>query len=397
MDAVRVYLDHAATAPVRPEALAAYTGALASRGNPSSLHADGQSAREIVESGREAIARALGADPVEVVLTGGGTESVNLGIQGLFRARRAADRRRNRIVVPRAEHSATIDTVEWLAAHEGAELRWVDVDGEGRIRTDRLAVAVDEDPGAVALVTALWANNEVGTLQPVAEIVALAEREGIPVHLDAVAALGQTPVDFAASGAAALSVSGHKVGAPIGTGALLVRRDATIEPILHGGGQQRGRSGTEDPAGAAALGAALSAAVDELPGAAERMTALRERLVAEATRIPGVVLHGARSERLPGNANLGVAGAEGESLLFLLDAAGISASTGAACRAGVAEPSHVLLAMSLDEAAARSALRISMGPETVDADVDALLAVLPGAVETARRAFRGATPERTRA
>jgi cysteine desulfurase len=380
-----VYLDHAATSPLRPEVLEAYTAALGVVGNPSSIHGAGQAARALLEDGREQIAASLGADAVEVVLTGGGTEAVNLGIKGLFWARVSTNRRR--IIVPMAEHHATIDSVEWLAAHEGAILDWIEVDAVGRIRLDALEAALAVSTGStgesdVALVTALWANNEVGTLQPVAEIVAAAARYGVPVHLDAIAAYGSVPIDFHASGAAALSVSAHKIGGPVGVGALLVARSATVEPLLHGGNQQRARSGTQDAAGAAAFGVAAGLAHPSL-------AALRDRLVRGIQdSVEGAVLRGDPDPagRLPGNAHFTFEGCEGDSLLYLLDVAGFAVSTGSACQAGVPEASHVLLAMGLSEADARGALRFTLGPDTTAAEIDALLEALPGVVAQARAA-----------
>lgn len=376
-----VYLDHAATTPMPDEVLAAYTDALRLVGNPASIHGAGQTARELLETGREAIARAVGADPVEVVLTSGGTESINLAVKGMFWARE-----RPRIIAPLGEHHATLDTVEWLARHEGARVDWVELDDEGRIRLDALAAALAIEPDEVALVTALWANNEVGTLQPAAELVQLAHRYGVPVHLDAVAAFGQVPIDVHAVGADAVSLSAHKVGGPVGVGALVLARTAHLEPLLHGGDQQRGRSGTQDAAGALAFGVAATRAVAELPLA--RVAALRDRLVAGVlATVDGAVLRGAPGEgRLPGNAHFTFAGADGDALLYLLDAAGIAVSTGSACQAGVPELSHVLLAMGVPEAEARGALRITLGHDTSDADVDALLAALPDAVARARAA-----------
>jgi cysteine desulfurase len=384
-----VYLDHAATSPMPDEVLAAYVDALRVVGNPSSIHGAGQSARELLETGREQVARALGADPVEVVLTSGGTESINLAVKGMFWARNAGAHR-PRLIAPLGEHHATLDAVEWLARHEGARVDWIELDGDGRIRLDALAAALAVDPDEVALVTAMWANNEVGTLQPVAEIVELAHRYGVPVHLDAVAAFGQVPVDVHAVGADAVSVSAHKVGGPVGAGSLVLARTATVEPLLHGGDQQRGRSGTQDAAGAVAFGVAATRAVAELPLA--RIAALRDRLVAGVLdAVEGAKLRGAPGEgRVPGNAHFTFAGADGDALLYLLDASGIAVSTGSACQAGVPELSHVLLAMGVPESEARGALRITLGHDSSDADVDAVLVALPDAVARARVAAAAA-------
>ena len=371
-----VYLDHAATTPILPEALAAFTAALGTVGNPSSIHSAGQQAKMLLEDGRAAVAASLDADPVEVVFTSGGTESINLAVKGLFWARQQ-DRPRPRIVVPGGEHHATVDTVEWLERHEGAVVDVVPLDAQGRVDLAGLEARL-ADASDVALVTFLWANNEVGTIQPVARIVELAHAAGVPVHSDAVAAYGQVPVSFAASGLDALSVSAHKVGGPVGIGALVLGRKATVEPLIHGGGQQRQvRSGTQDAPAAAAFG--VAAAVPHAP-----VTAMRDRLIAGVqAAVPSAVLMGDPADRLPGNAHFTVPGCEGDSLLFLLDAAGVAVSTGSACQAGVPEASHVLLAMGLSEQDARGALRITLGHTTTDADVDAFLAALPDAVARA--------------
>ncbi|ROR33009.1 cysteine desulfurase [Curtobacterium sp. JUb34] len=377
-----VYLDHAATTPILPEALAAFTDALGTVGNPSSIHSAGQRAKMLLEDGRAAVARSLDADTVEVVFTSGGTESINLAVKGLFWARQR-DRARPRIVVPGGEHHATVDTLTWLEAHEGAVIDVVPLDAQGRVDLAgleaRLASADD-----VALVTFLWANNEVGTIQPVSRIVDLAHAAGVPVHSDAVAAYGQVPVSFAASGLDALSVSAHKVGGPVGIGALVLGRKATVEPLIHGGGQQRQvRSGTQDAPAAAAFGvAATMVAAEPMPHPS--LVALRDRLVAGVrAAVPSAVLMGDPDDRLPGNAHFTFPGCEGDSLLFLLDAAGVAVSTGSACQAGVPEASHVLLAMGLSEQDARGALRITLGHTSTDADVDAFLAALPDAVARA--------------
>ncbi|QCR43769.1 cysteine desulfurase NifS [Curtobacterium sp. SGAir0471] len=374
-----VYLDHAATTPILPAALAAFTEALATVGNPSSIHSAGQHAKMLLEDGRAAVARSLDAEPVEVVFTSGGTESINLAIKGLYWARQQ-DRPRPRIVVPAGEHHATVDTVEWLERHEGAVVDVVPLDAQGRVDTAGLEARL-ADASDVALVTFLWANNEVGTLQPVTRIVELAHAAGVPVHSDAVAAYGQVPVSFAASGLDALSVSAHKIGGPVGIGALVLGRRATVEPLIHGGGQQRQvRSGTQDAPAAAAFGVAAAAGLHDA-------SALRDRLVAGVLEaVPSAVLMGDPVDRLPGNAHFTFPGCEGDSLLFLLDAAGVAVSTGSACQAGVPEASHVLLGMGLTEDEARGALRITLGHTSTDADVDAFLTALPDAVARASRA-----------
>ena len=383
-----VYLDHAASTPMLPEAIAAHVGALNTVGNPSSIHSQGQNARRMLEEARERVAAAVGADTIEVVFTSGGTEAVNLGVKGLFWARNA-DGERPRILVTAAEHHATIDTVEWLENHEDAVIDWIEVDSDGGVSVDAMALAMGPD---VALITMLAANNEVGTLQPVAEIAALAAAAGIPVHVDAVSAFGHIRLDFHELGIAAMSISAHKIGGPFGIGALVVARTASVTPLLHGGSQQRGlRSGTQDVPAAVSFGVAAAIGAGADSGAvspeSDRRRALRDRLIAGVrAAVPQAVLRGHSSLRLDSNAHFTFPGCEGDSLLFLLDAAGISVSTGSACQAGVARASHVLLAMGLDEADARGAIRMSIGHSTTGADVDALLAALPGAVERATRA-----------
>jgi cysteine desulfurase len=379
---VPIYLDHAATSPMPADVLAAYVDALTVVGNPASIHSQGQNAKRMLEEARERIARSVGADSVEVTLTGGGTEAVNLAIKGLYWARNSTGAR-PRILVPEGEHHATMDAIEWLEKHESAVIEWIPLDSLGRVSLSALEAALGDD---VALVTALWANNEVGTIQPVREIAALAAAHGVPVHLDAIAAYGYVPIDFHAVGVAALSISAHKIGGPVGAGALLIARSATVVPLLHGGNQQRARSGTQDAAGAVAFGLAAERATADLEGQATRLRVVRDRLVGGIrSAVPSAVYRGDPSSagRLPGNAHFTFPGCEGDSLLFLLDVAGFSVSTGSACQAGVPEASHVLTAMGLSEADARGALRFTLGHDTTDAEVDALVAALPAAVSRA--------------
>jgi cysteine desulfurase len=386
---VPVYLDHAATTPISPEALAALTRELSRTGNPSSLHTAGRRARRVVEDGRETLAAAAGAHPSEVIFTSGGTEADNLAVKGLFWARRDADARRTRILCSAVEHHAVQDTVEWLERHEGASVTWLPVNADGVVRLEVLEAELQRDPDSVALVTVMWANNEVGTIQPVPEVVALAHAHGIPVHSDAVQAFGSLPVDFHASGLDAMSVSGHKIGGPVGVGALFLGRSIKLTPVQHGGGQERDvRSGTLDTASISAFAAAAEAAVRGLDQEAGRLSALRDRLIdGVQAAVPDAVLRGAPGAgRLPGNAHFTFPGCEGDSLLFLLDLAGVESSTGSACTAGVPRPSHVLLAMGLDEETARGAQRFSLGHASTEGDVDTLLKVLPDAYAQARQA-----------
>lgn len=383
------YLDHAATTPIAAEALAALTRELARTGNPSSLHGAGRRARRSVEDARETIASAAGAHPSEVIFTSGGTEADNLAVKGLYWSRHGDDPRRRRILCTAVEHHAVLDTVEWLERHEGAEVSWLPVDPEGVLDLEAFQAELLRDPESIALVTVMWANNEVGSIQPVRRVAELCRAAGVPVHSDAVQAFGSVPVDFRASGLDAMSISGHKIGGPVGVGALILGRAVKLTPVQHGGGQERDvRSGTLDTASIAAFAAAAEAAAKNLSAESARIAALRDRLIAGVQEaVPSAVLRGAPGPgRLPGNAHFTFPGCEGDSLLFLLDLAGVESSTGSACTAGVPRPSHVLLAMGLDEETARGAQRFTLGHPSTDEDVDALLAALPGAYARARQA-----------
>ena len=399
------YLDHAATTPMLTEALEAYVAAARDVGNPSSLHAAGRHARRLVEESRERIAAALGARPSEVVFTSGGTESDNLATKGIFWARRSGSR--NRVVASAVEHHAVLDAVHWLGTHEGAAVSALPVDGAGRVSPDGLAELLDRHRGQIAVISVQWANNEVGTVQPVPELARLAADAGVPFHTDAVQAVGQIPVDFAASGAAALTLTGHKLGGPVGVGALLLSRDVPCTPLVHGGGQERAIAAafrtTRGPVARGlnlftnyvnvAFAVAVETAVKNQQESAHRVAALRDDLVARVRHaIPDVIYNGDPANRLPGNAHFSFPGCEGDALLLLLDAQGIFCSTGSACSAGVAQPSHVLLAMGADDDRARSSLRFTLGHTSTAADVDALLAALPAAVDRARRAIAWKTP-----
>ena len=383
-----VYLDHAATTPMHPAAIEAMAAVLATVGNASSLHGTGRAARRRMEESRETLAKLLGARPSEVVFTAGGTESDNLAVKGIYWARRDADPRRRRIVTTAVEHHAVLDSVEWLAKHEGAEVTWLPTASDGSVAPAALREAL-QDHDDVALVSVMWANNEVGTIMSLAELASVAAEFDVPTHSDAVQAVGQIPVDFAASGLSAMSIAAHKFGGPTGVGALLLRRDTACVPLLHGGGQERDvRSGTPDVAGAVAMARAAEVAIEGMETTGARVQALRDRLVdGVLSSIDDVHLNGATgAQRLPGNAHFTFRGCEGDSLLMLLDAKGIECSTGSACTAGVAQPSHVLMAMGADPTSARGSLRLSFGHTSVDADVDAALEVLPAAVDRARQA-----------
>jgi cysteine desulfurase len=383
-----VYLDHAATTPMRPEAVAAMTEELGQVGNPSSLHAAGRRARRVVEESREQLAEVFGARPSEIFFTSGGTEADNLAVKGLYWARRSDGRLR--VLTTSVEHHAVLDSVRWLEEAQGAEAVWLITGTDGLVRPDALRAAIAQAPEQAAVVSVMWANNEVGAIQPVRELAAVAHEYGVPFHTDAVQAAAQLPVDFAASGADALTVTGHKLGGPVGAGALILARGAAPVPVLHGGGQERDiRSGTLDAPAIRAFAVAAEACARQRADEAERVGALRGDLVRQVlAAVPDAVLNGPPSgpDRLPGNAHFSFPGCEGDALLMLLDANGIACSTGSACTAGVAEPSHVLLAMGADDSRARGSLRFSLGHTSTSRDVDALGLVIGEVVERARRA-----------
>ncbi len=364
------YLDYAATAPLRPEALAAMQRQWSQVGNPSSLHTAGRAARRVVEESREQIAALIAAKPADIVFTSGGTEADNLGLKGIAMASS-----KRRLLVGAAEHHAVLDPAAALAG-QGFQVDYLPVDALGRIDVDYLADALSDD---VALVAVMWANNEVGTIQPIDEVARLCRRHHVPLHSDAVQVLGQLDLDV--SGVTSVAISAHKVGGPVGVGALVLDRNQAVSPLLHGGGQERDvRSGTVDAAGIAGFAAALAAPkVDVRP--------LRDDLIRQVmVTVPDAVLNGDPVERLPNNAHFSFPGCPGDALLMLLDAQGVAVSTGSACTAGIPQPSHVLMAMGADEDLAGSSLRFSLGWASSQSDVDALAAALPQAVERARRA-----------
>ena len=403
-----VYLDHASTTPMLPEAVDAYVRAASQCGNASSLHASGRKARRVAEEARELIAQHLGARPSEVIFTGGGTESDNLAVKGIYWSRVARDAARTVVLCSAVEHHAVLDAVMWLASHHGAEVRLLPVDDCGRVDSQVFRDALERNAGRVALATVMWANNEVGAVQPIPEFAAIAAEHGVPLHTDAVQAVGQIPVSFAASGAAALTMTGHKIGGPHRVGALLLGRDVSCTPLLHGGGQERSiHSGTLDVPGVAALAAAVELAVGEQVDYAKRLQGLRDSLIVGLrAAVPDVIVNGPwsglapgrdldsdmveTSDRLPGNVHVSFPGCEGDALLMLLDAVGIDCSTGSACTAGVAQPSHVLLAMGADPVCARSSLRFSLGHTSTMDDVSALLSAIGPAVARARQATKAA-------
>ncbi|MBD8507540.1 cysteine desulfurase [Hoyosella sp. G463] len=397
-----VYLDHAAATPMRPAAIDAMAKGFAVTGNAASVHRSGRVARRLVEESREAIAGALGARPSEVIFTAGGTESDNLAIKGLFWARRAEDPRRRRVLIGSTEHHAVLDAAQWLVEQQGAEITWIPVTSTGIITPGALREAIGNDASSVALISIMWANNEVGSINPMPELAAVAAEAGLPMHSDAVQAAGSLRCDFAASGLAALTLTAHKLGGPHGAGALLLRRDVACQPLQHGGGHERDvRSGTPDVAAVLGMAATLEQVADERSAEHARLAALRDRLREGIMGIdPTAIINGPTSHdaALPTILNATFPGCEGDSLLMLMDAHGVECSTGSACTAGVARASHVLVAMGMDARIARGTLRFSLGHPSSVADVDRALEVLPQAVERARMAGLAstATAERTK-
>ncbi|MFT3661634.1 MAG: cysteine desulfurase family protein [Gordonia sp. (in: high G+C Gram-positive bacteria)] len=381
-----VYLDNAASTAIVPAAVAAMTAAWAQPGNPMSLHGAGRQARRTLEESRESIARSVGARPSEVLFTAGGTESDNLALKGIYAARHAQDRRRRRIVISAVEHHAVLDPAESLVAGSGAELVILPVDRAGRVNPADLRAELEAHADEVALISVMWANNEVGALQPIAELAATAREFGVPMHSDAIAAVGHVPVDFTASRLSALSLAAHKFGGPQGTGALVLGRDVAVAPLQHGGGHERDlRAGTQDVAGAAGMAAALRLAVDRLEEDTAAVIAVRDRLLAALARVDGTTVNSS-TDGVPGIVHVSFAGCQGDSLLMLLDAKGVECSTGSACTSGVASASHVLLAMGLGRSAARGSLRFSLGPANTVAEIDYLASILDEVCDRAQAA-----------
>lgn len=378
------YLDHAATTPVLPEVREAMFACLDGElGNPSSTHAFGRRAKAVVEEARERVARAVGASPAEIYFTGGGTEADNLALKGAVRKRRGNG---NHLVVAAFEHHAVLDVAGWLQ-EQGLELTFVAPEPSGVVRPEAVAAAVRATTLVVAVMTV---NNEIGTIQPVPEIVA-AVREVNPnavVHTDAVQALGNIPVDLHAWGVDLAAFAAHKIGGPKGVGALYVRAGVAVEPLVHGGGQERGlRSGTLNVAGIAGFGVAAEIAAREVEEKAERLRPLRNRLLDGIRAIvPDAHVNGDLEQRVAGNLNVSIPGTEGETLLLLLDREGIACSSGSACASGAIDPSHVLTSIAVPPKLAVGSIRFSLGRSSTDADVEAVLAALPAVVAMARKA-----------
>ena len=367
-----VYLDHAATTPMFDAAIEAMNSSLRKLGNPSSLHTEGRSTRKDVEDARESIARAVGCQASEVIFTGSGTEANNAAVKGLFWH---SDKKV--ILISSIEHHAVLDPSHWLAEHEGAEIIEIPVTASGVIDLDFMKKVVQERGSEIALISVMHSNNETGVIQPIADVVKIAG--DIPVHCDAVQSFTKVPLSFKELGLFAMTISGHKVGGPLGIGALILRRAVEIPPLLHGGGQERDiRSGTLNAPSIVALAAAIKADLYD----AKKVEGLRNSFEAGVTALrPDAVINGKGAPRLPGISNITFPGTQSDSLLLLMDSEKVSCSTGAACTAGVHRPSHVLMAMGLTDVVSQSSLRFSFGTTNTSEDVAYALSVLPTVIE----------------
>ena len=387
----RVYLDNAATTPISEVALQAFIEQARQIGNPSSLHTYGRKVRKDLEESREKLATLIGCHSSEIIFTGSGTEANNLAIKGAYWHRNQCGKHRNVIVISGFEHHAVLDPARWLEDFEGAEVVEVSVSKDGFVQLAELQSLVAERHDEIALISIMHSNNEVGTLQPIAEISTIADEFQIPLHTDAVQSLGKVPLSFKDLGLFAMTISAHKVGGPIGVGALILQKGIDITPILHGGGQERDiRSGTLNAAGVISFVAAVQSAMRDREATAEKISALRKKLIAAIqSEIPDAKLNGVLDgPTLPGIANISFPNTESDALLLLFDAEGIACSTGSACSAGVQEASHVLMAMGMSEKEARSSLRFSLGTGNSDSDIEYLQTCIKRVIERARAAYR---------
>ena len=386
----RVYFDNAATTPINGVALQAFVDQARELGNPSSLHGFGREVRKNVEEAREKIASLVDCDASEVIFTGSGTEANNLAMKGIFWKRRNEDPKRRVVIISTFEHHAILDPVHWLAEVDGAEVIEVPVSSEGFINLEFLRSAVENRKDEIALISIIHANNEIGTIQPLSEIIQIAKTHGIPVHTDAIQSFGKIPLSFAQLGLYAMTISAHKIGGPVGVGALILKRGVDVTPLLHGGGQERDiRSGTVNAAAIVAFASAAQTILRNRDKNALHVATLRDALKETIKAdVPDAVFNGSEGDRLPGILNVRFPNTESDSLLLLFDAEGIACSTGSACSAGVQQPSHVLLAMGLTEKEARSSLRFSLGPENSRSDIDYFHTCIKRVIERARAAYR---------
>jgi cysteine desulfurase len=374
-----IYVDHAATTPLSPAAFKAITFQLQELGNPSSLHTHGRATRKALEDAREVIAREVGSLPSEVIFTASGTEANNIALKGLWWNGKAQGK--TIVVISAIEHHAILDPAHWLETHEGAEVILIPVDVHGVINLDFLNDLIAKRGDEIAVISIMHSNNETGVIQPIREVVSMAG--DIPVHTDAVQSFKKVALSYKELAVTAMTLSAHKVGGPLGIGALILRRAYEIPALLHGGGQEREiRSGTLNAPSIVAFSAAAS---EQYPTSA--VQTLRDNFIAAVhNAIPDAYVNGEASPRLPGIVNVTFPGTQSDTLLLLLDNAHVSASTGSACSAGVHEASHVLLAMGHTEATAQSSLRFSFGAASTQADVDYVMSVLPGVIATGRAA-----------
>ena len=387
----KVYFDNAATMPMSGVALSAFSEQARSIGNPSSVHAYGRNVRREIENARELIASLIDAHSSEVIFTGSGTEADNLAIKGIFWQRRNEDPRRKVIAISSIEHHAVLDPARWLADFDGAELIEIPVDEVGILQIEKLVTLLENRGDEIALISVMHANNEIGSLQPISEIVRIADQKKIPVHTDAIQSLGKVPLSFKGLGVFAMTLSAHKVGGPVGVGALVLRKGVEITPLLHGGGQERDiRSGTFNAAGIVSFAAALQSAERDRDKNVAHMLKLRRALMEVASsEIPGSWINGPADDRaLPSILNIGFPNTESDSLLLLFDNEGIACSAGSACSAGVQQPSHVLLAIGRSEKEARSSLRFSFGPQNSMSDIEYFQACLKRVIERAQAAYK---------
>ena len=386
----RVYFDNAATTPISGVALAAYEAQIRKTGNPSSLHGFGREVRKDLESARESLASIIGSHSSEIVFTGSGTEADNLAIKGIFWHRKRENSKRNVIVISAFEHHAVLDPTRWLADNDGAEVIEIPVSKTGIIDLDFLASLVRTRGDEISLISVMHINNEIGTIQPIREVVDIADEKMIPVHTDAVQSLGKVEISFAQLGVFAMTISAHKVGGPVGVGALILRKGIEITPLLHGGGQERDiRSGTFNAPGIVSFVAATQAAERDREKNSAHVKKLRDAFLQSLREsVPDFWINGENDSHIPAITNIGFPGTESDSLLLLFDSEGIACSTGSACSAGVQQPSHVLLALGLSEKEARSSLRFSFGPQNSMSDIEYFATCIPRVIERARAAYK---------